>query len=130
VLLWLLGSSGPLFGQAQVYLVDKAFFLVSRLVGFLADGNVSANDLYAAARSTGGSGWDGFLAAANDELRVKDLRDAMPALDPLMPAGVARKVASDQLRGNDDAELTALLRPYVDPLSVWGDEPSWSRLAP
>ncbi|HEY0616309.1 MAG TPA: hypothetical protein VGD15_01930 [Kribbella sp.] len=193
VLLWLLGSSGPLFGQAQVYLVDKAFFLVSRLVGFLADGNVSANDLYAAARSTGGSGWDGFLAAANDELRVKDLPDAMPPLDPLMPAivraveywsgsgqpvaiahdrqttlsqerinqlkqltppgsfaglelvdsfthprvqvadflaGVARKVASDQLRGNDDAELTALLRPYVDPLSVWGDEPSWSRLAP
>lgn len=63
MLLWLLGSSGPLFGQAQVYLMDKAFFLVSRLVGFLADGNVSANNLYAAARSTGGSGWDGFLAA-------------------------------------------------------------------
>ncbi|WP_344110514.1 hypothetical protein [Kribbella alba] len=37
------------------YLVDKVFVLVSRLVGFLADGHVSANDLYAAARSTGES---------------------------------------------------------------------------
>jgi hypothetical protein len=45
-------------------------------------------------------------------------------------AGVARKIASDQLRGNDDPELTALLRPYVDPLSVWGDAASWARLAP
>ncbi|HYU65845.1 MAG TPA: hypothetical protein VEK09_03770, partial [Jatrophihabitantaceae bacterium] len=36
-------------------------------------------------------------------------------------AGVARKLASDQLHGQDDPELTALMRPYVDPLSVWGD---------
>jgi hypothetical protein len=42
--------------------------------------------------------------------------------------GVARKVASDQLAGQDDAELTALLRPYLDPRSVWADEPSWSRI--
>jgi hypothetical protein len=42
--------------------------------------------------------------------------------------GVARKVASDQLAGHDDAELTALLRPYLDPRSVWADEPSWSRI--
>ncbi|HEY0470178.1 MAG TPA: hypothetical protein VGD34_00915 [Kribbella sp.] len=190
VLLWLMGSSGPLFGRAQVYLVDKAFFLVSRLAGVLADGNVSANDLYAAGRRTGGSGWDAFLARANDLLRAKD---PIPPLDPLLPAivraveywggsgqpvsiahdrqttlsderikrlkeltppgalvgielvesfshprvqvadflaGVARKIASDQLRGNDDPELTALLRPYVDPLSVWGDAASWARLAP
>ncbi|MGW1347041.1 hypothetical protein ACWCOV_38725 [Kribbella sp. NPDC002412] len=43
-------------------------------------------------------------------------------------AGVARKVASDQLKGSDDAEVSALLRPYVDPASIWIDEPSWSRL--
>ena len=43
--------------------------------------------------------------------------------------GVARKVAEDQLNGEDDAELSALLRPYLDPRSVWADEPSWSRLA-
>lgn len=45
-------------------------------------------------------------------------------------AGVARKVASDELAGRGDLVLTGLLRPYVDPLSVWGDDRSWSRLGP
>lgn len=45
-------------------------------------------------------------------------------------AGTARKIASDELNGRGDAELTALLRPYVDPGSIWGDGASWSRLAP
>lgn len=43
-------------------------------------------------------------------------------------AGVARKVASHELAGHGDAVLVALLRPYVDPLSVWGDDRSWSVL--
>jgi hypothetical protein len=231
VLLWLLGPSGPLLGQAQVHLVDKAFFLVSRLVDFVTQGSAAANDLYAAGRSTRGPEWDAFLATANDLLRAKELPDAttpvesfyqaldalrlddlgplrasrpyadqlraglledprvIPPLDPLMPAivraiehfggpgrpvaiahdrqttlspdrigqlkqltgnlaelelvdsfshprvqvadflaGVARKIASDQLKGTDDAELTTLLRPYVDPLSTWSDPSSWHRL--
>ena len=45
-------------------------------------------------------------------------------------AGVARKIASDQLKGEDDAELTALIRPYLDPLAVWADAGSWARLSP
>jgi hypothetical protein len=43
-------------------------------------------------------------------------------------AGAARKIASDELNDRGDAELTALLRPYVDPLSVWGDDRSRSPL--
>ena len=43
-------------------------------------------------------------------------------------AGVARKLASEQLKGVDDAELTALVRPYLDPWSIWIDEPSWARM--
>ncbi|MGH3358691.1 MAG: hypothetical protein ACRDO7_07790 [Nocardioidaceae bacterium] len=39
-------------------------------------------------------------------------------------AGVARKIASDELNGRGDATLTTLLRPYVDPLSVWDDDRS------
>lgn len=42
--------------------------------------------------------------------------------------GVVRKVASDLLKGVDDAEVTALVRPYVDPASVWGDRSSWRLL--
>lgn len=43
-------------------------------------------------------------------------------------AGVARKLAGDELRGQGDAELVALLRTYIDPASCWSDERSWSRL--
>ncbi|MDT0478781.1 hypothetical protein [Streptomyces doebereineriae] len=43
-------------------------------------------------------------------------------------AGIARKVASDELNGCGDARLTALLRPYIDTESVWGDAPSWARM--
>lgn len=45
-------------------------------------------------------------------------------------AGVARRLADDELRGCGDAEFTALLSAYVDPGSWWADEPSWSRLRP
>jgi hypothetical protein len=45
-------------------------------------------------------------------------------------AGVARRIAADELRGRGDTELTALLRPYTDPYSIWADDMSWSRLAP
>ncbi|KAB1139764.1 hypothetical protein F7R91_38635 [Streptomyces luteolifulvus] len=43
-------------------------------------------------------------------------------------AGIARKIASDELNGHGDPTLTGLLRPYVDPASVWGDERSWALL--
>ncbi|MEH1123175.1 hypothetical protein [Micromonospora sp. CPCC 206061] len=45
-------------------------------------------------------------------------------------AGVARRLAADELRGRGDAELGGLLRAYVDPASRWSDERSWSRLGP
>ncbi|TMR89854.1 hypothetical protein [Nonomuraea basaltis] len=45
-------------------------------------------------------------------------------------AGVARKIASDELNGRGDAGLTALLSPYVDADSIWGDDRSWALLNP
>ncbi|WP_218157311.1 hypothetical protein [Saccharopolyspora shandongensis] len=45
-------------------------------------------------------------------------------------AGVARKIASDELNNRGTPELTALLRPYVNPHSVWGDDRSWALLKP
>jgi hypothetical protein len=68
-------------------------------------------------------------------LRLTGLRLVDSAADPRVQvadflAGVARKIASDELNRRGDAELTALLRPYVDPCSVWGDARSWSRLEP
>ncbi|MFF4192916.1 hypothetical protein [Nonomuraea sp. NPDC001831] len=43
-------------------------------------------------------------------------------------AGVARKIASEELNGRGDPELTGLLRPYVDLASVWPDERSRAAL--
>jgi len=39
-------------------------------------------------------------------------------------AGVARKVAADELLGRSDPDLIALLRPYIDPASRWCDQPA------
>lgn len=43
-------------------------------------------------------------------------------------AGVARRLAEQELHGRGDEELTGLLQAYVDPASCWSDERSWSRL--
>jgi hypothetical protein len=43
-------------------------------------------------------------------------------------AGAARRIATQELRGRGDAELAALLRPYVDPFSIWADAASWEAL--
>ncbi len=45
-------------------------------------------------------------------------------------AGVARRLAADELHGRGDAEFGELLRAYIDPASRWCDERSWSRLGP
>lgn len=43
-------------------------------------------------------------------------------------AGVARRLADDELGGRGDAQLGGLLRDYLDPASYWSDERSWARL--
>jgi hypothetical protein len=45
-------------------------------------------------------------------------------------AGTARKIASEELNHRGDPDLTALLRPYVDPHSSWPDERSRALLVP
>ncbi|MET9765139.1 hypothetical protein ABZ016_39820 [Streptomyces sp. NPDC006372] len=60
------------------------------------------------------------LVVARDDTRVQ-VADFL--------AGIARKIASEELNGRGDPALTALLRPYVDPGSVWGDVRSRALLA-
>ncbi|MEW1643620.1 hypothetical protein [Streptomyces sp. NPDC091219] len=59
------------------------------------------------------------LVAARSDARVQ-LADFL--------AGIARKLASDELNGRGDPALTALLRPYLGTDSVWGDAASGPRL--
>ncbi|MEU3982095.1 hypothetical protein AB0F77_18660 [Streptomyces sp. NPDC026672] len=58
---------------------------------------------------------------------VESRRDARVQIADFL-AGIARKIASDELNGRGDAVLTGLLRPYVGAGSVWGDDGSRSRL--
>jgi hypothetical protein len=64
------------------------------------------------------------------DLRFTDSRDDARVQIADFLAGVARRIASDELNGHGDAELAALLRSYVDPGSCWGDERSWTALRP
>ncbi|MCX4767093.1 hypothetical protein OG562_40235 [Streptomyces sp. NBC_01275] len=61
------------------------------------------------------------LVVARDDPRVQ-LADFL--------AGIARKIASDELNGRGDPALSALLRPYTGTTAVWGDARSWERLGP
>ncbi|HEY2947871.1 MAG TPA: hypothetical protein VGJ53_05650 [Micromonosporaceae bacterium] len=253
VLRWLLRPSGPLQGNAHVYLVDKAFFVLGKLTDLLVDEDERARStvvLYREGRRAfDRDQWEAFLASSNNLMRGTDRFDvrspvdsffgmvdalrlagaggrvdailrslsgarqradsfrtrllnqptAMPVLDPLIPAivravvfwgegrrrvfivhdqqktlsvrriaqleelineagvghssgarlagltlvdstsdprvqladilaGVARKIASDELNERGDARFTALLRPYVDRFSIWGDDRSWALL--
>jgi hypothetical protein len=65
-----------------------------------------------------------------DSLRLVDSRSDSRVQVADFLAGVARKIASEELNGRGDAELSALLRPFVDPHSIWGDARSHSLLVP
>jgi hypothetical protein len=65
--------------------------------------------------------------------RLSGLRFVDSRADPRVQvadflAGVARRIASEELNGRGDAELTGLLRPYVIASSVWGDDRSGAEL--
>jgi hypothetical protein len=256
VLTWLLGPVGPLLGNANVYLIDKAFFVVGKVVDLLVDEVADTAGMGVTLYREGGRAfgpelWETFLVSSNNLMRAKDRLDVttsvdsffrlvgvlrlagtpgpvhdildvmwrarpradsfrarlladpamMSALDPLVPAivhavahwgegsrpvaivhdrqttlsqrriaqlkdlvrapdtafvglpsgrltslslvdsgtdsrvqiadilaGTARKIASDELNDRGDAQLTALLRPYVDSFSIWGDDRSRSVL--
>ena len=73
-------------------------------------------------------------AAGHPGRRLAGVRLVDSKTDPFVQvadvlAGIARRLAQDQLDGSGD-EFTALLRPYVDPQSTWADSHSWVALSP
>ncbi|MFC4949951.1 hypothetical protein [Pseudonocardia sp. GCM10023141] len=267
---WMLGAGGPLAGHTRVYLADKAFLVVGKVVDLLLDGPGGSAwiglrqspharsmtlTLYREGRRVfAREPWEAFLLASNNLMRLRNRRGmrtsvdsffrmveilrstdppsavdevlallqgtrrhadafreslvdepvALSALDPLIPAlvsaveawgqgitpvsivhdrqttlseqriaqlaglftdpapgllgyvphgrlaglrlvasqadprlqiadvlaGAVRKAASDELNGRGDPVLTALLRPFVDTASIWGDDRSWALLGP
>ncbi|KOG42588.1 hypothetical protein [Streptomyces resistomycificus] len=74
VLEWLLAPAGPLHGRAHVHLTEKTFFVVDRVVDLLLDdGSAQAVTLFREGpRLFGAERWQGFLAAANRLLRIRN----------------------------------------------------------
>jgi hypothetical protein len=75
------------------------------------------------------------IAWIEETARLHRLRLVDSRLDPRVQladflAGIARKIASDELNGRGESTLTELLRPYVDGDSMWGDERSGVLLGP
>ncbi|MET0233370.1 MAG: DUF3800 domain-containing protein [Kibdelosporangium sp.] len=189
VLVWLLGTGGPIHGHSRVHLTEKTFFVTGRFAE-LAAPDLDAGTLYREGPAAlGRDRWLAFLKSVNDMLRAwpdgtpldlhvpaivravshwgaagnpvaivhdrqnlltgerlgrlretlgsalaglrfVDSRDDARVQVADFLAGVARRIASDELNGHGDAELVALLRSYVDPASIWGDARSWAALGP
>ncbi|TQL51008.1 DUF3800 domain-containing protein [Ornithinicoccus hortensis] len=66
--------------------------------------------------------------------RLAGIHQVDSATDPRVQladflAGVARWIASEELGGRGEPDLTESLTAYVDPASIWADRVSWSRLS-
>jgi hypothetical protein len=112
---WFLAS---LTGRAHVHLIDKEFFLVTRVVDLLLtepsygagtrltnDNRPAALALYRAGRSAGPD-WDAFLAAFVDLVRIKRRRPGRRPVERFFQARDA--LVRDRLGVPAEAVLTAL----------------------
>jgi hypothetical protein len=125
---WLLGPSGPLLGNAHVELVDKTYFVVSRMIDVLAEtGEPAMADLLhrEGPRTFGHAAWMRFLAAFTDLMRASNRRgvetpDFFALLDELCRAGPSRiREILEPMRESRQAAETARARkpiPVLDPL--------------
>ncbi|MEO3862689.1 DUF3800 domain-containing protein [Acrocarpospora sp. B8E8] len=85
VLKWLLAPAGPIHGNASVYLTDKKFFVITKLVDLLDEEPEPALDMAATLYGGGESAfgrdrWNTFLQSFNDLIRAKTSADSFFAL--------------------------------------------------
>jgi hypothetical protein len=122
VLEWLLG--GPLTGRGHVFLIDKAYYVLSTVVSVLAPGS-SVVELCRAGRTDAEPAqWQAFLAAANDLLRTKDIPDVVSAFyaaldrldlaDPVLEALRSTKSRAEEYRAQPLSDPAFV--PALDPL--------------
>jgi hypothetical protein len=81
------------------------------------------NRLLAAGAQPGGEHQPELLAVRQTDSRS----DPRVQVADLL-AGAARQIATAELHGRGDPALTALLRPYLKPHSIWSHPTSWFRL--
>ncbi|MEV0647003.1 hypothetical protein AB0I28_17230 [Phytomonospora sp. NPDC050363] len=103
VLRWILGPDGPLLGNAHIYLIDKTYFLLAKLIEvFDEPDDAAARHLLAEGpASFGAARWAAFLEAANGVLRIKERVEALSPIDTFfhMLDVLHRGGPLDRLRG-------------------------------
>ena len=149
LLVWLLGPTGPLFGNAHVHLTDKTYFVVERVTclllgatssplraGLSPDPRVTrfAVTLHRDGPPTFGNGrWQAFLDASNALLVGREVaRDGSPPVDGFfrvvdalcasaVDGGIGRIVR--MLQRAEPGEHTSRGRLLHDPQEGAGDRP-------
>lgn len=132
VLIWLLGPSGPILGNARVHLVDKTFLLLVKITDLVADGGTRAaalglyldrpareraGTLYREGpRAVGPERWQAFLEASNDLMRTRNRWGVGISVEAFF--GLVDEMRADLPPGPvaDTVALLAQARPQVDEL--------------
>jgi hypothetical protein len=88
---WFLGPQSPVLGHAHVYLIDKPFYILGKVIGLLVEEEPEARAMRDALyregpRVASAQRWEAFLAAANNLMRIKERLDAVPAVQALYQA--------------------------------------------
>ncbi|WP_204042484.1 DUF3800 domain-containing protein [Acrocarpospora phusangensis] len=142
VLTWLLAPTGPIHGNAGVFLTDKTFFALSKLTGLLTDDPETARDLavtlyHEGEPAFGRAGWAGFLWSFNDLVRAKipagpffDLVETLrtgadgPAAEIMKSLPAARPRITEYLDGVHEPPRTPVLDPLIPAITQavrhWG----------
>ncbi|HCT81597.1 MAG TPA: hypothetical protein DGT23_34485 [Micromonosporaceae bacterium] len=117
VLRWILGPSAPLLGNAHVFLIDKAFFVVDKVVDLLlpADKDGMAVVLYREGRRAFDSEqWEAFLVSANNLMRVKDRMDVRTSVESFMRMVEQLRKAKPQHQVAEILDLLWRARPEAE----------------
>jgi hypothetical protein len=129
-LLWLLGPDGPLVGNASVYLVDKDYFVVGKVVDLLVEelthergedlyGSMRARDMAWAlhregARALGGPAWQGLLGAFNSLMRAKQRSGDKTTVDAFFDEVDRVRLNSTRRRVTEALDLVWQARPHAN----------------
>lgn len=118
VLTWLLGPSGPLQGTTHVYLIDKAYFVIGKIVDLLVEdtqAEAMTDTLYREGRCAfGREQWEAFLVSANNLMRVKDRWDVTTSVDSFFHMVDALRGAGIPGRVDEILALLRQARPHAD----------------
>ncbi|NUT36732.1 MAG: hypothetical protein HOV79_27065 [Hamadaea sp.] len=114
---WLLGRDGPLPGAAHVFLIDKRWYVLTKLADLLLEGAPDAATLHRLGPAAYGDLWETFLEAANDLLRVKDQPDVPEEL--MRVTGLLLERASGPGPLRDLLTAVAQTRPKAELFRAW-----------